>query len=1231
MANCVNKKHPEVKKLAESFNLPVDDAAAVVSVWQDENNTYDRFPTENEFSEELDIIIDKTDEIYDKSIQASQVPLSKKFKNRPKYNTKVLAPGSKPQLIEKDGKKIYPEGYEKGTNKRHILNKFFRYDGDLNHPYYPYRASLQWSENKKYIDYINSHYDNGVVGVENDGSIIFRPNVNEANYIGSYEVLDMPYNPSKKITEEKKPDTSHIDTAIDDIQKRKKLLEIRISKTGGTAKMRANITKLQAQLDTLIEERKTLSTPDILEKIAESDAKFLEANLQTISENVDNIAKKSDKQILELTQNLIDNSYNIKGWIGIIDFIGRNNKEMISNFDESSISYKRLNDKYEELAGELFTEYANRNSSFNKLSKSEILAPVKDINLYQAGTSTIGDNDIKLLQIVDDIIKNTAFKINEESIKKRKEVDAWVEKLEKAGFKKEDVFEIFKQKYKDNWTGNIVGSIKHEYYIKKQEKLKESIAKNNPRIYTKWVKDNSAQIGHKTLKDVLSGKYNEAEELGYSKEELDIQKELLEKYQSDKDAYLEFVEFKYANNKSAMDEEMLFWEKENSPYLTAQGEMNSGYKYLIQEKPNIEKWSDKKFDKIKNTPVLNEFYQFIRQRFDENNKELGYFNEYDEFYLPEEQASFLERIKAQENMKKAMSYVKNSMIEVITEEVEFEHSGVDIAGKKIKSVKISMMQDKISPHLKESNIFEVLNDHTEMTLNYKYKTQIEPMVNAATDLLDRVKEIKPGDKTIDNGLVNAKKQLEYAKDANLYGERKDTEGRIKKIKTKEQILNKETGKIEEVEVEREITASALGDTLITYTYLKAMSIPNLVTPAVNMLFGINANLVYAAAGEDIDLKNARKAMLQMTAITAKSFGGKTNGELAKKVFAFMEQFEILGTIHDSDYGNKKSVSEIITILQSKAEYFNQGSLMLGMLYTQKLKDKNGKEVSIFDAYKLEDGMLTWNTELMGKQSETSSDRVISEDKRGVNFVNLGKYIDEVNGIVHGDYKSSMMAKKSVWLRTLLLFKTWIFKAIDHRFATQRTDMNLMKADGTLGRDVKGRYKSYLKSTTKEGIDLTFKDTMGILIKGLVSKKAFNELSDVDRVNLMRNLKELQQIATFYLMALLAKGLLMDDDDDAKPILNLAINTLTKTGADLTFFLSPNSASQVLDNLVPVANTLRDLQRVTGSAFNLLQGDIMYESGPWRGNPKLAINTMRIIPGSAGAIKMFNYGDRVFEY
>ena len=53
MPHCVNIKHPEIKPLSEQFNLSPKATAAVIAVWQEKTGEMDRFPTVEEFSNEL--------------------------------------------------------------------------------------------------------------------------------------------------------------------------------------------------------------------------------------------------------------------------------------------------------------------------------------------------------------------------------------------------------------------------------------------------------------------------------------------------------------------------------------------------------------------------------------------------------------------------------------------------------------------------------------------------------------------------------------------------------------------------------------------------------------------------------------------------------------------------------------------------------------------------------------------------------------------------------------------------------------------------------------------------------------------------------------------------------------------------------------------------------------------------------------------------------------------------
>ena len=159
----------------------------------------------------------------------------------------------------------------------------------------------------------------------------------------------------------------------------------------------------------------------------------------------------------------------------------------------------------------------------------------------------------------------------------------------------------------------------------------------------------------------------------------------------------------------------------------------------------------------------------------------------------------------------------------------------------------------------------------------------------------------------------------------------------------------------------------------------------------------------------------------------------------------------------------------------------------------------------------------------------------------------------------------------------------------------------------MGREVKGRYRSFYQSKTQEGIDATIKETIGMLLKEFIFIKSFNKLSDVDASNMRANLMEIRQVIAVYLLIALLKAAFMDDDDKSNPGLNLAINTLTKAGSDLSFFMSPFSLQQVTSNMVPAVNTLIDAQK----AFTHING----------------VNFVKLLPISNEAVKMVRLGEK----
>ena len=127
--------------------------------------------------------------------------------------------------------------------------------------------------------------------------------------------------------------------------------------------------------------------------------------------------------------------------------------------------------------------------------------------------------------------------------------------------------------------------------------------------------------------------------------------------------------------------------------------------------------------------------------------------------------------------------------------------------------------------------------------------------------------------------------------------------------------------------------------------------------------------------------------------------------------------------------------------------------------------------------------------------------------------------------------------------------------------------------------------------------------------------------------MIRNISEFRSILAFTAMILMIKAL---SDDDDEPALNLMINTLLRTRADLSFFMSPIAMTQFTQNMIPIVSTLIDAQRIIGYTFDTITGEGTYQSGEFKGSSKILIGTGRMIPGISGGIKMINTSSKVYE-
>jgi len=712
---------------------------------------------------------------------------------------------------------------------------------------------------------------------------------------------------------------------------------------------------------------------------------------------------------------------------------------------------------------------------------------------------------------------------------------------------------------------------------------------------------------------------------------------------------------------------------------------NGAKKYLIYRKPK-EQWQDPDYVELQKNPEVFELYNLIMDTIHNNNKEIPY--DYDEIprnYLPELTKSAIENITEKGITE---FFLKGGLSEEIKDSLKGQlestiENRIKIKGKTYKQIPVYMMENRLTVDEKSLDILKVLKAQTSMASTYKYMHEIQVVAESAKEFMENMEEAESTGTagifrknifnkvdTSVNKLKNSKDHLEYILDVYLYNERKaksknsikiyNSEDRAKlaalnllddnkegqedekkarvrvvirdaKFKAKQRL---DKGDITQEEYDNiirvidrigsDLTMEVVGDAVIRYTYLSALGFPNFISPAVNGFFGILSNIMYATAGTEYTANDLFRALpiIMKSWISKKTSKGNIVDEDFKKIYLFASKLALLGDV--SEGVSNGNWLDKLTFLQEQTEKFNQMQVMVAVLLNKKLT-YGDKQVSIWDAYKIEDNKLVFDSENYGTQDEYMASNIINGT--GVNFFRLERLLDSTVATIHGDYKNPLLAKKDVLGRVLMLFRTWLPMAIMERFGVEQKHAGF-------GRIYKGRYRSISSAKTKDGLELTFREFLQTIGNSIVGKKDgfdFKDLSEIDQQNLRKVGAELTIIATLILLHKLLQALFDDLDDDDRKYLNYLSNFTSRTISDFTFFINPQSAWKVLDNAVPIYKTVTNLFSIIGVGIDGLQGEFYYEKGPLAGQLKIGRYFMINVPGLSAANKMINYGKQEYDF
>lgn len=557
---------------------------------------------------------------------------------------------------------------------------------------------------------------------------------------------------------------------------------------------------------------------------------------------------------------------------------------------------------------------------------------------------------------------------------------------------------------------------------------------------------------------------------------------------------------------------------------------------------------------------------------------------------------------------------------------------------------------------KSFDLNKVLKMYSTLALSYKHKSRIEDQVKLAQSVFNSIKkqatnvadnelEDGQGDPVAAGQLENYKKQLDFFMDQ-FWGSKPPISlvSKKKALTKKEKELKEELEKRldeggldtdQEKELRKQlddlggvIVGTEIIDNILKFTQLKGMGW-NLFSAFANMGFGAVANMVEASDGRNYNMKQYRQAMSIAKASVGKNLTFHTvSSQTAKKVRVLMDDYDVLKDASQELYRRKTStIANRFKFLQpyqlqKRSEYLNQAPVMIAMMLNTEMVDKSGNVSNLWEAYnekgKLKEEFRTEeNISKWEGSFETSTSRLDFKAK-----------VDRVIKKNHGNYDpdSPIRIKESVWGKAFVQFRTWALEGFANRFEKR-------SPDSTLGYAVEGRYRTLARFIGDNPIGNTLFTLKQLFRKMAGQSTNFQDklIDETDIANMRANLTELLFLMFFFGMTMLIKyGLLGEDDDKEKYLINTSLNLMLRMQTDILFYFEPSSFEALSRNAVPAMGLVQDAAQWFNSAGKLIIGDDEIKTGVYAGHSRFLRETMQMLPFGVQGYRMFSTATQQFD-
>lgn len=598
--------------------------------------------------------------------------------------------------------------------------------------------------------------------------------------------------------------------------------------------------------------------------------------------------------------------------------------------------------------------------------------------------------------------------------------------------------------------------------------------------------------------------------------------------------------------------------------------LKSGEATLTLVRPRLDNKPNPKYEIIKNTPALKEFYDYYQEQLAGINNQIP--TKVSRYFIPNVAIS-----KFSWNPK---TWVKGNTLDY-----DSFIGREDLFADIVPSGKYSKA---LAPAQKSKHLAESLLKMKMYANNYENMARILPQVRILQSHIEFEYSGNSEKTNPERSYISASdpKTKYIGKESNLYkqvdkfiemqviGKMKEKEGKPISVPIYDE-NGKQIG-------ENYIHASDIGDQLLKWNSMVRIGLSP-VTAVSNWLFGDISNVLEGVGGRFYTVKDLHKATMMF-----KDQYWKEDSLLTKLLNTInplqeLDDYEQISKVRVKKKWDADDLKTKLYSMQKAGEVFLQTRTMLAVM--------------IKDGY-IVDGALTAE----GEQ--------LLADPRAIE--KLRDKVQRLNDTIHGRYSNRDAAiwSQKIWYRMVFQFRKWIPAAYENRFGKYQWD-------NRLGADFEGRYV-----------------TMARLIKELKKHKgklaSGRELSELEKYNVKKTVTEAVLLIGSTLLFL---GLVGGEDDKEwrkDPVVKSLLTLSNRIAGDLEFWYNPKSATNIAKNAVPVAKLIDDtIDMVLSLPHAFYVGDWKYETGSREGQNKFYTKLAKIVPvlkPTGDMIRLFNDND-----